>query len=290
MAKRPPSSGTSGRRSGRQHRGHLEDHPLRLVAALAEGLDDAQALQGFLLALRAGLHLHDRAQLGRQLVQVEPRQKVANGLRAHLGLELVLGVGSEFPVRVLGEDLPLLQAGVTGIDDHVGLVVEHALQLAHRHVEQMPDAAGHALEEPDVAHRHRQLHMAHPLAAHLGLGHFDAATVAYHAPVSDALVLAARAFPVLHRTEDTLAEKAVLFRLERTVVDRLRLGDLSRRPSADDRGGGELDADGFEVEPATTLAGFCPRKLSALAGSEHRLAEWRFLHGLSHLFPEKPIP
>src|SRR5207244_1527019 len=41
---------------------------------------------------------------------------------------------------------------------------------------------------------------------------------------------AAMALPVLDRTEDALAEKAVLFRLERSIVDRLRLGDLAPRP------------------------------------------------------------
>src|SRR5262249_7940418 len=38
---------------GRQHGHDLEDHPLGAVAALAEGLDDAQALQDVLLALDA---------------------------------------------------------------------------------------------------------------------------------------------------------------------------------------------------------------------------------------------
>ena len=40
------------------------------------------------------------------------------------------------------------------------------------------DAARHRLEEPDVGDRRGQLDVAHPLAAHLGLRHFDAAPVA----------------------------------------------------------------------------------------------------------------
>jgi hypothetical protein len=65
--------------------------------------------------------------------------------------------------------------------------------------------------------------VAHALTAHLGPRDLDAAALADDALVADALVLAAVALPVLGRTEDALAEEAVLLRLERAVVDRLRL-------------------------------------------------------------------
>src|SRR2546422_10473031 len=72
--------------------------------------------------------------------------------------------------------------------------------------------------------------MSHTLAAHLGQGHFHAATVADHPAVADPLVLAAVTLPVLHRAEDALAEQAVALRLEGPVVDGLRLRDLAPRP------------------------------------------------------------
>src|SRR4029077_4219895 len=50
------------------------------------------------------------------------------------------------------------------------------------------------------------------------------------AAVTDALVLAAVALPVLHGAEDALAEQAVALRLEGPVVDGLGLGDLAPRP------------------------------------------------------------
>src|SRR4026207_1917704 len=53
-----------------------------------------------------------------------------------------------------------------------------------------------------------------------------------------ALVLAAVALPVLGGTEDLLAEEAVLLRLQRAVVDRLRLLDLAVGPRADRIGRG----------------------------------------------------
>src|SRR5439155_8025907 len=87
----------------------------------------------------------------------------------------------------------------------------------------------------------------HPLAPHLGTRDLDAAALADDALVADALVLAAVALPVLGGTEDALAEEAVLLRLQRPVVDGLRLGDLAARPGPDLLRRGESDADGVEV-------------------------------------------
>jgi len=69
--------------------------------------------------------------------------------------------------------------------------------------------------------------VTHPLTAHLLAGDLDAAALADDALVADTLVLAAVALPVLGRTEDALAEEAVLLGLQRAVVDRLRLGYLT---------------------------------------------------------------
>src|SRR5205807_6725318 len=60
--------------------------------------------------------------------------------------------------------------------------------------------------------------------------HLHPAAVADHAAVADALVLAAMTLPVLHRTEDALAEQPVPLRLERAVVDGLGLRHLAPRP------------------------------------------------------------
>ena len=81
----------------------------------------------------------------------------------------------------------------------------------------------------------------------LRAGDLDAALVADDALVPDPLVLAAVALPVLRRTEDALVEEAVLLRLERPVVDRLRLRHLALRPLPDLVRAGERDADRVEV-------------------------------------------
>ena len=75
--------------------------------------------------------------------------------------------------------------------------------------------------------------MSHTFTADGGLCDLDAAAVADDPFVADLLILAAVAFPVLGRSENALAEKAILFRLESTVINGLRLFDLSMGPFAD---------------------------------------------------------
>src|SRR5207249_9296612 len=119
--------------------------------------------------------------------------------------------------------------------------VEDLLELAGCDVEQVADAARHALEEPDVRDGRGEVDVAHALAAHLLPRHLDAAALADDSLVADALVLAAVALPVARRPEDALAEQAVALRLQRAVVDRLRLRDLARRPVADLLAGSKPD-------------------------------------------------
>src|SRR4030095_459621 len=99
----------------------------------------------------------------------------------------------------------------------------------------------------------RQLDVAETLAANLRLRHFHTALVADHAAVLHALVLAAQAFPVGDRAEDLGAEQAIAFRLERSVVDRLRLGDFAKRPLLDLVRRRQADADGVEVRAESGL-------------------------------------
>ena len=153
-----------------------------------------------------------------------------------LGLDLVLEV-----VQVLRACLD-----IDARDDRGG-EVQHLLELARGDVEQVADAARHALEEPDVRDRRGQVDMTHALAANLLAGDLDAAALADDPLVADALVLAAVALPVLGRAENALAEETVALGLERAVVDRLGLGDLARRPVANLLARREPDADCVEI-------------------------------------------
>src|SRR5205085_12480880 len=101
------------------------------------------------------------------------------------------------------------------------------LEITERDVEQVAHRTRQGLEEPDMGDGNGELDVTHALAAHLAQGHFDAAPVADHAAIADALVFAAVTFPIFDRTKDPFAEEAVLLRLERAIVDRLGLGDLA---------------------------------------------------------------
>jgi len=61
--------------------------------------------------------------------------------------------------------------------------------------------AGDAFEVPDVTDRGGELDVPHPLAAHFGAGHLDAAAIAGDAAELDLPVLAAMALPVADRAK-----------------------------------------------------------------------------------------
>ena len=94
--------------------------------------------------------------------------------------------------------------------------------------------------------RRGQFDVAHALAAHLALRYFDAALLADHTAMLEALVLAAQALVVLDRAENLGAEQAVALRLEGAVVDGLRLLDFAVRPGANLLGRGQPDGDRVE--------------------------------------------
>src|SRR5579863_3420110 len=96
----------------------------------------------------------------------------------------------------------------------------------------MADAAGESLEEPHVGTGAGQLDVSQALAAHAGERHLHAALVADHAAMLHALVLAAQALPIGHRTEDAGAEQPVPLGFEGPVADGLGLGYLAMRPTA----------------------------------------------------------
>ena len=104
-----------------------------------------------------------------------------------------------------------------------------------------------------MGNRAGQFDMAHALAAHFAQGYLNTAFFTYDAFVFHTLILAAQAFIVLDRTEDTGAEQTVALRLECTVVDRFRLFDLAVRPCPDLIRGGDGNTDVIEGVQTLTL-------------------------------------
>src|SRR4029077_13311944 len=153
---------------GWNHRQHIQDHPLRLVAALAEGLNYFQPLRILQALLQRGFVLHLLAQFARERIDFNPFQQFLDRFRAHHGLE---AGGAILLVKfaVLGfvlDDFALFHRRVAGIDDHVGLEIQNGFQIAQGNVEQMPDAAGKALSETPVRTGRGPLDVPQALAAY----------------------------------------------------------------------------------------------------------------------------
>src|SRR5205807_803469 len=85
--------------------------------------------------------------------------------------------------------------------------------------------------------------MTHAFAPDARQCDFNAAPVADHALVLDALVFSARTFPVPGRPENTFAEKAALLRFERAVINCLRVFDFAFAPGAHGIAGGNANCD-----------------------------------------------
>ena len=235
---------------GRDDRQHFEHHPFGTGARLREAQHEFQTLGQTLADLLALGVEHRFLQFLGDAGQFTVAQQGLDRLGPHAGAEVLAVLVLRLAVLGFVEELALLERGLAGVDDHVVLVVDDALQLPRAHVEHQAQAGGHALVEPDVRDGHGQFDVAHALAAHAAPRDFHAAAVADDALVLDALVLAARAFPVARGSEDALAEQAALFGLERAVVDRLRVFDLALAPGADRIGRSHGDADLVEADGA----------------------------------------
>src|SRR5690606_1232076 len=249
----------------RQHRQHRHDHPLGTVVRFDERLEQLQALRQP-LDLRVGARaldlLPDLVDLG---MQIDRREQIAHGIRAHAGVEIVAVLLDRLEILLVGQQLPALERRHAGIDDDERLEVEDPLDLAQRHVEQQADPRRQRLQKPDVRDGARELDVPHPLAPHLRLRDLDAALLADDAAMLQALVLTAQALVVLDRPEDLRAEQPVAFRLERSIVDRLGLLDLAVRPRTDHVRRREPDADHIEILDGALL----PEKLQSILHWHH---------------------
>ncbi len=187
---------------------------------------------------------------------------VRTGVNAGL-LDVFIALIFQLANALIQRDLELfhlvVDAPAIHIGHDVGGEVQHLLQRAGRDVQQQRQRRRNALQIPDVADGRGQLNMAHALAADFGAGDFDAAAVADDALELDLLVAPAVALPVLDRAEDALAEQAVALRLERTVVDGLRLLDFAVRPGADLVRRGDSDPNFVKCAGICHVC-FAPRK------------------------------
>ena len=236
---------------GRDHRNHVEHHPLRLVFAVADALHDLEPVDEILFLLLGSRRVQLLAEVLRKAHEIEAEEELAHRLRTHLRVERAVAVGGpRFTELFFRQQLLLLEGRVFRVEDDVVLKIDHLLQARRLHVEQGAEPARHRLEEPDVHDRRGQLDVAHALAADTRMRDLHATAIADHPLVLHAAVFAAGALPVFLRSEDLLAHQAVLFGTVGTVVDRLGLLHLAKRPTADVVRPREADLDGRIVVDA----------------------------------------
>ena len=92
-----------------------------------------------------------------------------------------------------------------------------------------------------------ELDVSATLTAHLALCYLHSASVANDAFIANALVLTAAALVILRGTENLLTEQTIALRLVGTVVDSLRLGDLTIRVLLDFLGRCKADGNLREI-------------------------------------------
>src|SRR5262249_40450810 len=183
-------------------------------------------------------------QLALKLLKLKTLQQFADGFRANHRGEAVLAIlVLRAEILLFRQQLAVLQRGQARLPDDVVLEVKNALEILESQVEQKTDAARQRLQEPDVGNWRSQFDMTHALAPDARQRHFDRALFTDDALVLHTLVLAAQALVVLDRSEDARAEQPVTLRLERAVVDGLRLFDLAVGPRQNLLGARERDPD-----------------------------------------------
>ena len=218
----------------RNDRNDGEDHPFRTIPAFYEVFDQLQPLDDFLqllLARRVGKLGPERLRFE---FEIDLGQHFPNGFRSDPGPEGLLSVAVlRVQVFFFSEKLARFEIRQSRLNHDEPLEIQDPLQVRERHVEHEPDAARAArrrFQEPDVRDGSRELDVPHPLAANLLERDLDAAFLAGDAAELHPLVFSAEALVILDRAEDPRAEQAVALRLERPVVDRLRLLDFPVGP------------------------------------------------------------
>ncbi len=99
--------------------------------------------------------------------------------------------------------------------------------------------------------------MSHTLTADRGLGNLNTAAITDDALIADLLVLAAVTLPVLHRSKNALTEKSILLRLQRSVVDGLRLFYFTMGPLQNLLRRSQADLDRIKLNRLINIVKLC---------------------------------
>ena len=151
-------------------RNYIENHPMRLVGALAERLNYFEPLGVLEPLLQRVLMIHLLAQFGSETFDVNALEKFFNRFRAHHCLE---AGGAELLVEfaILGfvlDNFVIFDWRFARLDHDISFEIKYGLEIAQRDIEKMADTAGQSLKEPHVRAGRCQFDVAQALAANFG--------------------------------------------------------------------------------------------------------------------------
>ncbi len=196
-----------------------------------EGLNYLQTLGKLLRLQLRGRFGNLNTKISSDLLKVKRDQHVTDRFRTDACRKAVITIlilcVKELFFR---EKLSFLQRRQARLDNNIVFEIKNALKILKRHIHQKADARWQRLQEPDMGNRRSKFDMAHTLTANLRQRYFHTAFFADNTFVLHALIFAAQALIVLHRTKNTRTEQPVTLWLERTVVDRLGLFNFTKRP------------------------------------------------------------
>ena len=197
---------------------NVKYHPFGAVSALSERFNHVKPFENLhsllsLSAYKLGFKLF------RKSVQIDFLKEKLYRFRAHSGAEIVLIALSHIVVFLFGEELTFCEnSALAGIGNDIFGEIKHLFKPFGRDIQHLPYTGGSAPEIPYMRNGSRKLDAAHTLSSDLAPCHLYAAALAGLSLKTDFLVFSAGAFPVLRGSENTLAEKAVPFRLLSAVI------------------------------------------------------------------------
>src|SRR6185436_14729403 len=130
--------------------------------------------------------------LGAEPFHIHFLEELFDPFGAHHGDELTREILIELALALIPDHFAAGQLShFARVHDDESFEIENPLQLAQRNIQQVPDAARQAFEEPDMRAGAGQFNVSQTLPAYAGERDFDAALVANDAAMFHALVLAA---------------------------------------------------------------------------------------------------
>ena len=214
------------------NRDHCQNHPVRIIAGLAECFDYFQSLDDTrtFLACRS---LQLCFEFFGLFVQIDSLQQFLNGFSTHTYTECITKIFFGFLIFSLRENLFYLNFFRIGLQYDISSKVQNLLQYLWRDVKDQSHTARNSLKIPDMGNRRCQFNVSHTLSTYAEFRNLNAASIADNTFITNFFIFSTMTFPVFAWSKNLFTEQTVFFRFQCSVVDRFRLFYLSTGPLTD---------------------------------------------------------